>query len=73
MLDEIAGALTDGDRDRAEGLLERVRGLDGRDRSFDEALSAGYEAARLSPRSGAGPSSTSISTAARASGPSSPS
>lgn len=49
MLDEIAGALTDGDRDRAEGLLERVRGLDGRVRSFNEALSAGYETARLSP------------------------
>ena len=49
VLDETARALADGDRDRAEGLLERVRGLDGRVRSFNEALSAGYETARLSP------------------------
>ena len=48
-LDEVAGALENGDRDRAERLLERIRGLDERVRSFDEALSAGYETARLSP------------------------
>ena len=48
-LDEIAGALESSDRGRAEKLLERVRELDERVRSFNEALSAGYETARLSP------------------------
>ena len=48
-LDEISGALKGGDRERAEALLGRIRELDERVRSFDEALSAGYETARLSP------------------------
>jgi hypothetical protein len=48
-LEEVAEALIGGDRERAEALLERVRELDERVRSFNEALSAGYETARLSP------------------------
>ena len=48
-LDEIAGALEGGDREWAEGILERVRNLDERVRSFNEALSAGHETVRLSP------------------------
>jgi uncharacterized membrane protein YgaE (UPF0421/DUF939 family) len=48
-LEEIAGALKDGDLEQAETVLERARELDDRVRSFDEALSAGYETARLSP------------------------
>ncbi len=49
VLDGIAGALEGGERDRAEKLLERARKLDERVRSFNEALSTGYETARLSP------------------------
>jgi uncharacterized membrane protein YgaE (UPF0421/DUF939 family) len=48
-LEEIAEALIGGDRRSAETLLESVRALDERVRSFNEALSAGYETARLSP------------------------
>jgi uncharacterized membrane protein YgaE (UPF0421/DUF939 family) len=48
-LEEIAEALVGGDRRSAEALLERVRELDERVRNFEEALSAGYETARLSP------------------------
>ncbi|MDQ3911120.1 MAG: FUSC family protein [Actinomycetota bacterium] len=48
-LEEIAGALENGDLERAELVLGRVRELDERVRSFNEALSAGYETARLSP------------------------
>ena len=48
-LEEVAEALVGGERERAEALLERVRELDERVRSFNEALSAGYETARLSP------------------------
>jgi hypothetical protein len=48
-LEEVAEALIGGDRERAEALLESVRELDERVRSFNEALSAGYETARLSP------------------------
>ncbi|MDQ3841303.1 MAG: FUSC family protein [Actinomycetota bacterium] len=48
-LEEIAEALRGGDRRSAEALLESVRALDERVRSFNEALSAGYETARLSP------------------------
>jgi uncharacterized membrane protein YgaE (UPF0421/DUF939 family) len=54
-LEEIAGALKDGDLEQAETVLERARELDDRVRSFDEALSAGYETARASPRPGADP------------------
>src|SRR5215211_4189205 len=48
-LEEVAEALIGNERERAEALLERVRELDERVRSFNEALSAGYETARLSP------------------------
>jgi hypothetical protein len=48
-LEEVATALIGRDRERAEALLESVRELDDRVRSFNEALSAGYETARLSP------------------------
>jgi hypothetical protein len=48
-LEEVAEALISGDRERAQALLESVRDLDERVRSFNEALSAGYETARLSP------------------------
>jgi uncharacterized membrane protein YgaE (UPF0421/DUF939 family) len=48
-LEEIAEALIGDDRRSAEALLESVRALDERVRSFNEALSAGYETARLSP------------------------
>jgi len=49
VLEDVAGALEGGDRERAEAVLESVRELDERVRSFNEALSAGYETARLSP------------------------
>jgi hypothetical protein len=49
VLEEVAEALIGNERERAEALLERVRELDERVRSFNEALSAGYETARLSP------------------------
>jgi uncharacterized membrane protein YccC len=48
-LEEVATALIGRDRERVEALLESVRELDDRVRSFNEALSAGYETARLSP------------------------
>ncbi|HZC19489.1 MAG TPA: FUSC family protein, partial [Rubrobacteraceae bacterium] len=48
-LEEIARALEDGELEQAEVVLGRLRELDGRVRSFNEALSAGYETARLSP------------------------
>lgn len=49
VLEELAGTLQDGDREKAEAVLGRARELDERVRTFDEALSAGYETARLSP------------------------
>ena len=49
VLEEVAEALEDSDLEQAEAVLGRARELDDRVRSFDEALSAGYEAARLSP------------------------
>jgi len=45
----IADALARGDRRRAEELLDSVRALDERVRTFEEALAAGHETARLSP------------------------
>jgi uncharacterized membrane protein YgaE (UPF0421/DUF939 family) len=48
-LEEVAAALTDNDRERAETVLEGIRALDDRIRTFDEAISAGHETARLSP------------------------
>jgi len=48
-LEEVAESLINGDRGRAEALLENVRELDGQVRRFNEALSAGHETARLSP------------------------
>ena len=49
VLEEVAKALEEGDLEQAEAVLGRARELDEQVRSFDEALSAGYEAARLSP------------------------
>jgi hypothetical protein len=49
VLEGIAGALEGADRERAEAVLGSVRELDERVRTFDEALSAGHETARLSP------------------------
>lgn len=49
VLEEVAEALEDGDLEQAEAVLRRARELDDRVRSFDEALSASYETARLSP------------------------
>jgi hypothetical protein len=45
----VAEALENGDLQQAEAVLWRARELDDRVRSFDEALSASYETARLSP------------------------
>ena len=50
VLEEIAGALKDGDGERAERVLGRARRIDEeRVSAFYEALSAGHETARLSP------------------------
>ena len=49
VLEDVAGALEEGDREKAEAVLGRARELDDRVRTLDEALSAGYETARLSP------------------------
>jgi uncharacterized membrane protein YgaE (UPF0421/DUF939 family) len=50
VLEEIAGALRDGDRDAAERALVRARTIDDEQvSSFYEALAAGHETARISP------------------------
>ena len=49
VLEGIATALESGDLERAEWALWRSREVDERVKGFDEALSAGHEAARLSP------------------------
>jgi hypothetical protein len=49
VLEDIAEALATGDVQRAEDALTRAREIDGRVRSFNEALAAGHEMARLSP------------------------
>lgn len=49
VLEDVAEALEHGDLEKAEELLEGVRELDERVHDLDEALSAGYETARLSP------------------------
>jgi uncharacterized membrane protein YgaE (UPF0421/DUF939 family) len=49
VLEEIATALEIRDLERAEWALWRSREVDERVKGFDEALSAGHEAARLSP------------------------
>src|ERR671933_2684389 len=49
VLEEIATALESGNLERAEWALWRSREVDERVKGFDEALSAGHEAARLSP------------------------
>ncbi len=49
VLEEVAAALEEGDREKAEAVLGRARELDEGVRDLDEALSAGYETARLSP------------------------
>jgi uncharacterized membrane protein YgaE (UPF0421/DUF939 family) len=50
VLEEIAAALSEGDRERAEAALTRARKIDeDRVTTFYEALAAGHETARLSP------------------------
>jgi uncharacterized membrane protein YgaE (UPF0421/DUF939 family) len=49
VLEEISAVLEEGDERRAERVLERAREIDGRVRTLNEALEAGYETARLSP------------------------
>src|SRR5215212_2410037 len=49
VLEEISAVLESGDLERAERVLERTREIDGRVRTLNEALEAGYETARLSP------------------------
>jgi uncharacterized membrane protein YccC len=49
VLEEISAVLKDGDERRAQRVLERAREIDGRVRTMNEALEAGYETARLSP------------------------
>jgi uncharacterized membrane protein YccC len=50
VLEEIAAALKDGDRERTERALARARKIDeDRVTTFYEALAAGHETARLSP------------------------
>src|SRR5829696_84253 len=50
VLEEISGALRDGDREAVERALARARTIDDdRVTNFYEALAAGYETARLSP------------------------
>jgi uncharacterized membrane protein YgaE (UPF0421/DUF939 family) len=49
VLQDVADALENEDHEKAEAVLGRARELDERVGGFDEALSAGYEAARLSP------------------------
>jgi uncharacterized membrane protein YgaE (UPF0421/DUF939 family) len=48
-LEEVATALTDGDRRRAEAALEAAREIDRDLATLDEALVVGRETARLSP------------------------
>jgi uncharacterized membrane protein YgaE (UPF0421/DUF939 family) len=48
-LEEVAGALEDGDRDRSERALQEVREIDQQLRDLDEALVIAGETARLSP------------------------
>jgi uncharacterized membrane protein YgaE (UPF0421/DUF939 family) len=48
-LEDVAAALADGDRDRADGALEATRELDRDTRALDEALVIAGETARLSP------------------------
>ena len=50
VLEDIAAALENGDRERAERALLRARRIDDDQvKSFNEALAAGHETARLSP------------------------
>lgn len=48
-LEEVSESLKSGDLARAEAALSKSRRIDGEVRGFTEALSAGYETARLSP------------------------
>jgi uncharacterized membrane protein YgaE (UPF0421/DUF939 family) len=49
VLEEVAAALSGGDRERAERALLRARRIDEQVRSLSEALTASRETARLSP------------------------
>ena len=49
MLDDVADALADRDRDAVQAALERGRAIDDLARELDEALDVGRETARLAP------------------------
>lgn len=49
VLEEVSASLRTGDLDRAEEALLKVRNIDAEVKDFNDALSAGYETARLSP------------------------
>lgn len=49
VLEEMAAALTEGDFERAERVLQRAREIDERVSGFKEALAAGRETARFAP------------------------
>ena len=49
VLEETAGALEEGDFERAQNALMKARAIDTRVSSFKEALDAGRETARMSP------------------------
>jgi len=48
-LEQAAAALAAGDRDRARQALEQARAMDPLVRSFQQALTGGYQVARLAP------------------------
>jgi uncharacterized membrane protein YccC len=49
VLEEVAAALGEGDRERAQNALAKARGIDDRVSGFKEALQAGRETARFAP------------------------
>ncbi|MBA2692879.1 MAG: aromatic acid exporter family protein [Rubrobacter sp.] len=49
VLEEVAASLRNGDLPRSEAALSKSRSIDDEVRGFMEAVSAGYETARLSP------------------------
>ena len=49
VLEEVSASLGGGGLERAERTLRRARQIDGMVKAFNEALTAGYETARLSP------------------------
>ena len=49
MLEEVAGALEDGDAERAQNAYVKAREIDARVIGLKEAVAAGWETARLAP------------------------